>query len=123
MTLAFAAAIGLLVGFGTWLMLRRSLVTVAIGSSVVAFGTILFLMAAGILRGRAPIEPFPPASMVSDPLVQALALTALVINFAITTVLLVLLYRIHKSHGTVDQEDIQQAESEAAEHLHRDWSE
>jgi multicomponent Na+:H+ antiporter subunit C len=48
---------------------------------------------------------------VSDPLVQAMALTAIVINFGVTALLLALVYGVYATHGTIDQEDLREAEA------------
>jgi len=39
---------------------------------------------------------------VTDPLVQALVLTAIVIGFGTTAFALVLTYRVYEEHGTLD---------------------
>jgi multicomponent Na+:H+ antiporter subunit C len=68
------------------------------------------VVAAGLTRGRAPIHPLPDAAVVSDPLVQAMALTALVINFGVTALLLSLVYGVYTAHGTIDQDELHRAE-------------
>ena len=59
------------------------------------------------------------ADQVSDPVVQALVLTAVVISFGVSALLLAIVYRVYLSHRTVDLEelsdhDIQQLNEEAA---------
>jgi multicomponent Na+:H+ antiporter subunit C len=58
--------------------------------------------------------------MASDPLVQAMALTALVISLSTIALLLSLIYRLYVAHETVDLEDISEAEMRMAEALERE---
>lgn len=67
----------------------------------------------------APIHPLPEGESVSDPLVQAMALTALIIGFAVAALLLAMVYRLYTSHRTVDLEEIAAAEMRDAEALER----
>jgi multicomponent Na+:H+ antiporter subunit C len=70
-------------------------------------------------RGEAPIYPLERAGSVSDPLVQAMALTALVIGFGVAALLLAMVYRLYTAHLTVDTEEIADAEMREAEDLER----
>lgn len=79
------------VGFG--LLLSRSLMRVLIGVVVLGHGTNLLLQVAGGPPARPPIVGTAPPDTFADPLPQALALTAVVITFALTTFLLALGYR------------------------------
>ncbi len=56
---------------------------------------------------------------MSDPLVQAMALTALVIGFAVAALLLAMVYRLYTSHRTIDLEEIADMEMRGAEALER----
>jgi multicomponent Na+:H+ antiporter subunit C len=88
-----ALTVGVLYGVGFHLLLSRSLMRVLIGVVVLGHGTNLLLQLAGGPPGRAPIVGEVPVEAISDPLPQALALTAVVITFALTTFLLALGYR------------------------------
>ena len=88
-----AGTVGVLYGVGFTLLLSRSLMRVLIGVVVLGHGTNLLLQLAGGPPGRAPIIGEAPAESFADPLPQALALTAIVITFALTTFLLALGYR------------------------------
>jgi multicomponent Na+:H+ antiporter subunit C len=57
---------------------------------------------------------------VSDPLVQAMALTAIIITSSVTALLLSVVYRLYVSHGSVDLTDISEAEVREADFLERD---
>lgn len=113
MTLVVSATIAALFGAGAMLMLRRDLVSVVVGSAVLANAAFLFLVAAGGGPGAAPIRPLPEGD-VTDPLVQALALTGIVINLGTTLVLLALVHGAWKAHGTIHLDDLAEAEREDA---------
>ena len=87
--LAFCAAA--LAGFGTYLVLQRKLSRIVVGLAMLSHATSVLWITAG-RRGRSPIIDGDPAGF-SDPLPQALALTAIVITFGVTTFLLALAYR------------------------------
>jgi multicomponent Na+:H+ antiporter subunit C len=91
--LVMAAAVGVLYGTGFTLLLSRSLMRVLIGVVVLGHGTNLLLQLVGGPPGRAPILDVASPETFADPLPQALALTAIVITFALTTFLLALGYR------------------------------
>ena len=88
-----ALTIAVLFATGFYLLLQRSLMRVLIGVVVLGHGTNLLLQIAGGPPGRPPILGTVPAEVITDPLPQALALTAVVITFALTTFLLALGYR------------------------------
>lgn len=88
--LAFTAAT--LFAIGTYLVLQRKLSRVIIGIGLLSHGANLLLITAG-RRGRAPIIGTAATELLADPLPQALALTAIVISFGVTSLLLALAYR------------------------------
>jgi multicomponent Na+:H+ antiporter subunit C len=102
--LVMAATIGVLYGVGFTLLLARSLMRVLIGVVVLGHGTNLLLQLAGGPPARAPIIGVAPPDQFADPLPQALALTAIVITFALTTFLLALGYR---SYVLVGHDEVQ----------------
>ena len=85
-----ASAIGLMVAAGVWLMLRRTTFAVILGLSLLSYGVNLFLFAAGRLAPGLPPIISKTAAGYSDPLPQALVLTAIVISFGMTAVLVIL---------------------------------
>src|SRR3712207_2882470 len=87
-----AAAAALLFGVGTYLILQRKLSRIIIGLGLLTHGANVLLITAG-RRGDPPIIGRAPAARFADPLPQALALTAIVITFGVTTLLLALAYR------------------------------
>jgi len=117
--LLVSVVISLIFGSGAFLILQRDLFRVVIGIVMISNAANLFIIAAGLTRGRAPIYPLPEGEPVSDPLVQAMALTAIVISFSVAVLLLSLVYRLYTSHRTVDLEDISEMEVREAEELER----
>jgi multicomponent Na+:H+ antiporter subunit C len=104
---------------GTFLLLQRDLTRVVVGIILVSNSAVLFIISAGLTRGVAPINPREGAGPVSDPLVQAMALTALVIGFGVAALLLAMVYRLYVTHHTVDAEEIADYEMRQAEALER----
>lgn len=119
MILIVSLVISILFGAGVFLTLQRDILRVVIGIILISNSANLFIIAAGLGRGRSPIYPLPEGSPVSDPLVQAMALTAIVISSSVAALLMALVYRLYTSHDTVDLEDISGAESREAEALER----
>jgi multicomponent Na+:H+ antiporter subunit C len=119
MTLAFALAAALLFGIGAYLLLDRDLVRVVLGVMVISQSAVLTLIAAGITRGSAPIYPLedPP---VSDPLSQAMALTAIVIGLAVVALLLVLVLRVVVSYRTQELSEVAEEEADRDARLERE---
>jgi len=87
-----ALLVGVLFAAGTYLLLQRSLTRIVLGLGLLGHGANMLLVAAGGLPGTAPIVGEDPAQ-VADPLPQALALTAIVITFGLTVLILALAHR------------------------------
>jgi multicomponent Na+:H+ antiporter subunit C len=85
--------IGVLVAGGVYLLLERSLSRVAIGVILIGNAVNLFFLVVGGPPGEAPIMGETPLSEMSDPLPQAMVLTAIVITLALTGFLLAMAYR------------------------------
>jgi multicomponent Na+:H+ antiporter subunit C len=106
-----------LVAVGTSLALDRSLVRVLLGMVLIGNGVaVLYLVVSG-RAGRAPFVGEDPAAM-SDPLPQAMVLTAIVISLATIGFLLALSYRLWQISGTDDVPD--DAEDARIQRLARD---
>ena len=96
MELTLAVAIGVLTGSGVWLVLRPRTYQLVIGLSLLSYAVNLFIFSMGRLRvGAAPVldgaEGAGNLADYADPVPQALVLTAIVIGFATTALLLVVL--------------------------------
>ncbi|MCK9900873.1 Na(+)/H(+) antiporter subunit C [Frankia sp. Cpl3] len=91
--LTSALVVGALYTAGTYLLLQRSLMRVLIGLVLLGHGTTLLLLLVGGESGQPPMIGSIPVESMSDPLPQGMALTSIVITFALTTFLLALAYR------------------------------
>lgn len=108
----YAIAIGILFGSGVFLLLKPDLFRVIAGLVLVSNAANLTLMASGLTRsGQAPIRPLETGEPVADPLVQAMTLTALVIGFAVTSVLLALCYGVYRERQSVDLDELSRQEA------------
>ena len=111
MELILAIFIGLLYACGVYLLLRRSIVKVILGVFVLANATnLIIFLAGGIKRSGAGFveqgsETIDPAT-ISDPLPQALILTAIVIGLGIAAYILALKYRYFEITGTHDLDQL-----------------
>ena len=93
-----ASAIGLLTATGLFLMLRQRTFPVILGLTFLSYAVNLFLFASGRLAlNAAPI--IGTADSYTDPLPQALVLTAIVISFGMTAVIMMLAIGGHLQAG------------------------
>jgi multicomponent Na+:H+ antiporter subunit C len=115
MTLVISLAVAVLIGTGSYLLLKHDLVRVVIGILLISNGANLFIMSSGLSRGAAPVYPLPEDGEIADPLVQAMTLTAIVITFGVAALLLSLIYRVYVAHATLDTDTL--AEAEEAEEI------
>ena len=118
MNLVFALAAAVLFGTGAVLLLDRDLVRVVFGVVLVSQAAVLTLIASGLSRGSAPIYPLTGDS-VSDPLSQAMALTAIVIGLAVTALLLALVLRVVQAYRSRELADLAGQEAERDARLER----
>ncbi len=95
MEIILALSIGALASSGVWLLLRSRTYQVLIGLSLLSYAVNLFIFSMGRVRTGAPplLKPGVPADLAhyTDPVPQALVLTAIVITFAMTALFLVVL--------------------------------
>jgi multicomponent Na+:H+ antiporter subunit C len=118
MTLLLALAASILFGIGAAMLLSRDLVRVVLGVAVISQAAVLTLVATGLTRGSAPIYPLEERP-VSDPLSQAMALTAIVIGLAITSLLLALVLRVVVAYRSQELDELADEEAERDERLER----
>lgn len=86
-----ALGVGVLVTGGVFLVLQRGVVRVAFGFVLLGHAVnLLLLESGGTDRRDSPIAGSAPVERLADPLPQAFVLTAIVITFGITVLLLVL---------------------------------
>lgn len=103
---------GALIAAGTYLLTERAMTRILLGVLLTSNGvSVLFLVAAGA-AGRAPIlgaGGSAPGRM-SDPLPQAMVLTAIVITLGMVAFLLTMAYRSFQLNGNDEvQDDIEDA--------------
>lgn len=100
---------------GVYLVTARSLSRVLLGFSLLGHGAVIALLAAGGLSGTPPLANRADVADASNPLPQALALTAIVISFGLTLFLLALARRQQQLTGDDlvedDLEDIRIAQA------------
>jgi multisubunit Na+/H+ antiporter MnhC subunit len=102
--LLLSIAIGVLVASSVYLLLRARSFDLVLGLTLLSYAVNLFLVASGRLRlGSAPLTD-RAVSDFPDPLPQALVLTAIVIGFGMTALLVVLALRA-KGRGPDDHVD------------------
>lgn len=121
--------IALLFGIGTFMILRKDIIKIVLGMTILSHAANLLILSSGITNGEtvpiiteemaqhtsgiiftddlvngvlAPIVPEGTQMLFVDPMVQALTLTAIVISLATTSFLLILSYRVYKEHDTTD---------------------
>ncbi|HLR51506.1 MAG TPA: Na(+)/H(+) antiporter subunit C [Candidatus Avamphibacillus sp.] len=91
---------GVLVMIATYLFLSKNLIRIILGSAILSHAAHLLLMAMGGLKeGSSPLLG-EEAKEYTDAIPQALILTAIVINFAVTAIFLVIAYRTYQKSGT-----------------------
>lgn len=104
MTLLLAITVGCLYACALFMILRRSLVKLIFGLSLLSHGTnLLIFTAGGLTRGHPPLIPADATTITppyADPIAQSLILTAIVISFAVLAFAVVLLYRVYQTIGT-----------------------
>ena len=111
MEVLLSLAIGVLGASGVWLVLRPRTFQVVMGLALLAYAVNLFIFSMGSLsiRQEPIIVPGVPPDLLhyTDPMPQALVLTAIVISFATTALFLVLLLVSRGLTGTdhVDGEE------------------
>jgi multicomponent Na+:H+ antiporter subunit C len=106
---AYVVSGALLLLGGVGMVRSRDLVHTVVCLSVAQSGTFVLLLAIGYQRNApAPVfsPPAPPTTRVADPLVQALALTDIVVSGTVTALLLALAIQVAKQHGTVDPDEL-----------------
>lgn len=105
MNLLTSLVIGILFAAGIYQMLRRNVIRAAIGLVLLSNAVNLFLFSAGAYRGVSAAYS-TATSQISDPLPQALVLTAIVISAGGFAFVLSLLYVLSTRYHTSDSDEI-----------------
>lgn len=110
---------GVLVGTGVYLLLSRSVIRALLGFLLMSNGiNLLFLIASGP-AGRAPFIGDRKVGLMSDPIPQALVLTAIVIGLSMTAFVLALAHRswqLARSDEVADDEESARIHTKAEAH-------
>ncbi|MEN9410874.1 MAG: hypothetical protein RL216_2848 [Pseudomonadota bacterium] len=104
-----ATAIGALTASGLYLMLRQRTFPLILGLTLISYAVNLFLFASGRLVTGLPAIIAKDAPGYTDPLPQALVLTAIVISFGMTAVIVLMSLGAWLSGGH-DRTDMDEAE-------------
>ncbi len=114
MELILSILVGVLFATALYTMLRRSIVRLAIGLTLLGHAAnLLIFTVSGVSREGPPIVPegrVAPLIGSSDPVPQALILTAIVISFGVLAFLLVLVKRVYQTVGTDDSDEMTSTE-------------
>ncbi|MFI5841500.1 Na(+)/H(+) antiporter subunit C [Catenuloplanes sp. NPDC051500] len=102
--LVYIVLVGVLFAAGVVLLLERSLTRILIGVILLGHGANVLILGGG-RAGGTPIVGTVPAGEMSDPLPQAMILTAIVITLAVTAFLLALAYRSRDITGHDEVQD------------------
>jgi multicomponent Na+:H+ antiporter subunit C len=111
MNVLFAVATGIMFGLGVFQILRRDLIKASLGFYILFTAVNLLFLAVGAFQGVSPAYvnatnqvPAQP----SDPLIQALILTAIVISFGAYALLLGFVVVTSRRFTTVDSDELDQ---------------
>jgi len=115
METALAFVVGGLYAAGLYCLLRRSIIKLVIGLSLLGHAAnLLIFTVPGLTAGQPPLVPpraaTPPAPF-ADPVPQSLILTAIVIGFGVLAFALVLVHRVYQTVGTDDLDDMRSTDT------------
>ncbi|MER5554636.1 Na(+)/H(+) antiporter subunit C [Streptomyces sp. NPDC002793] len=105
MSVSLLATAVVLCAVGGMLMLTRPLTRILLGAVIAGNGINLLVLSATGAAGAAPLLYGVPHRRITDPLPQAIALTAIVITLATTAFLLAMAYRSYQLTGTDEVHD------------------
>lgn len=106
----YLVAVWLIMAGSSGIVRSRNLIHAVVCLAVAQAGTYVLLLAIGFQHRAAPpvfgSPPSKPTTAVTDPVVQALTLTDIVVSATVTALLLAVTIQIHKRHGTVDPDEL-----------------
>lgn len=102
---ALTLAVAVLAGTGVYLLLERALTRVVLGIVLIGNAANLLLLLSSGPSGGAPLVGVTEPDRMSDPLPQALILTAIVIAFGSIAFVLAMAYRSWQVNGADDVKD------------------
>ena len=118
MEMLVASAVGVLTAGGVYLILRLRAFPVILGLALLSYAVNVFLFSTGRLMINAPpvLQKYGDATY-TDPLPQALVLTAIVISFGMTAVLVMIALGayLEADHDRIDMTEDGEADASAEE--------
>jgi multicomponent K+:H+ antiporter subunit C len=107
MELLIASAVGLMTTAGLYLILRQRTFPVILGLAMLSYAVNVFIFASGRIAIGLPPILSKDATGYSDPLTQALVLTAIVISFGMTAVIVMMALGsfLETGHDRIDMKD------------------
>ncbi len=114
MTLIYALTGGGIIACALFMILSRNLVRMLLGLSMLATGTNLLLFLTGRVHTTQPpiiADGARALGDAADPITQALILTAIVIGFALTVMMAVLVLRAWRGTHSVDSRNVEAAQA------------
>jgi multicomponent K+:H+ antiporter subunit C len=108
-----ASAVGVLSAAGVYLVLRGRTFPVVLGLAFMSYAINVFLFASGRLVVNQPPIYGKDVAAYTDPLPQALVLTAIVISFGMTALVVVLSLRTFLEAGTDQVDGVGEIDAEA----------
>jgi multicomponent Na+:H+ antiporter subunit C len=114
MEIILAILVGVLYTAGVYMVLRRSILKFIIGLIFLSNATnLLVFISSGIVAGEPAFAGAEAVDVkaISDPLPQALVLTAIVIGFGIVVFTLALKYKFYEATGTDDLDQLKKTDN------------
>jgi multicomponent Na+:H+ antiporter subunit C len=111
--MTFSISIGVMFGIGLYLILSNSLLRLVLGIGLMSQGAnLLVFSSGGLTRNSVPIiyEGQVLTKSSADPLSQALVLTAIVIGFALTAFLIVLVKKAYDLNQTENPDEMRSSD-------------
>lgn len=116
MEIVLIILIGVLYASGIFMLLRRSMVKLLIGLTLLGNGAnLLIFLLGGITKGKPPVIDSAAkmfTDIYADPIPQALILTAIVISFGLQAFAIVLLKRVYVLVNSDDLDDLNTPEED-----------
>lgn len=100
MELLISSAVGTMTAAGIFLILRSRTFSVVLGLTLLTYATNFFIFASGRVKVNQPDIIAATQADYADPLPQALVLTAIVISFGMTAIILVMSVRSYFETGS-----------------------
>jgi multicomponent Na+:H+ antiporter subunit C len=104
-SLVLVLTAGVLIGCGVYLLLERSLSRVVVGFLLIGNGVNVLYLVMGGRAGGPPLVGTTPTEQMTDPLPQAMVLTAIVISLGLSSFVLAMAYRSWQLHGHDEVQD------------------